>query len=406
MLAHATEEFLAAATTGPSETQFWQTLTPILEGIDQHAAFALAGNIDCKELANLAADANRLALCAYLQGFYDLAWSITSDQIRVLKAVVCPCARICEVQPWVNLARLARAMLEPVKLDKALAGLRISLDRALTTDPSSVPVDASVSLVDGSIAKAAQHVGTIEQIKFSWLTGDFVTCEKLARPIAEVSSVAMEFTVRGLIELGRLDEAISLTATFISRFSWLAAYAVIALLRGGAYAEALQVLAAIKADYALPLLRVATELAHAGLPNDAARVGIRIAHSSISSGQEVPAQLAVTFLLANGKIVPDDLREEVMRAASTSQHYPSVILLYLAVAFRNGNDGTNEVVLECANLIHPMSLPNSIRTFSRSSAPPSITGDFVHNCPSRIVESRSATSSISSHLLQAMSAHK
>jgi hypothetical protein len=68
------------------------------------------------------------------------------------------------------------------------------------------------------------------------------------------SAVAMELTLRSLIELGRLDEAIGMAATSVSSFGWLSAYGVIALLKGGAHQEAMRVLAAMNGDYAIPTL--------------------------------------------------------------------------------------------------------------------------------------------------------
>jgi hypothetical protein len=406
MLANTVAEFVAAATTAPTETQFWGPLDATLTQASQHSAHSLGRDITCSELADLAADANRLALCAYLQGFYDLAWETTTREIRVLSETACPCARVYEVQPWVNLARLSRAKIQPRRLNEALAGLVAALDRAVAVDPRSLPVDASVGLSDGSIARAAQHVGTLETAKLKWLLGDFGACEELARTAAPASGVAMELTVRSRIELRRLDEAISLAAAFVSRFGWLSAYAIIALLRGGAREEAAGILASVRGDYALPLLRVAIELARVGLPADAAALGVRIVEASVSSQQEVPALLAGAFLIANGYIVEGRVRDIAMRIASTSQHYPSVVLLELVVASQERDPLAVETVAEGLRFLHHKSLPRSTRRLLRTESTDLPTLEVRNHRQSRMGESLCITAAAASGVLTAMSAHR
>jgi hypothetical protein len=364
------------------------------------------GDITCLELADLSTRTNRIALYAYLQGFYDLAWQTTAKEIQVLSNSACSCARICEVQPRINLVRLSRVMMRPLRLKMAIGGLAASLDRALAVDPHCVPVDLSVSLLDESFIRSARQVGALETAKLKWLLGEFSACEELTRNVAQDSGVAMELTVRSLIELGRIDQAIGLATAFSQKFGWLSEYAVIALLRGGAYKEAIIVLESIRGEYALPLLRVAIELADAGFPSDAAAVGCRLAEASISAQKEVPALMAAAFLMANGYDVLQTMRDAVMRVASTSRHYPSVVLVNLILAAWKGDADATHLIDEGMQWLHRKSLPPSMQCTVRSMrCRASDAQDRLHH-DSRISQSRDMTSTAAAHTLSVMATHK
>jgi hypothetical protein len=141
-----------------------------------------------------------------------------------------------------------------------------------------------------------------------------------------------------------------------------------------------------------PLLRVAAELVHAGLSTDAARLGVRVGEASISSEQEVPGQLAIAFLITNGYVVPHHLRQSVMRTASRSQHYPSVVLLYFSVASQNQNAEADEMVAEGLSALHLKSFPNSMQTLRGALVKTPLTQDFPQSRQARVSQSECLTS--------------
>jgi hypothetical protein len=393
------EKFIDAQTTGPTETQFWgpvdATLAKALLIIDQWKASRKSRD----KLSDLAVAANRVALCAYLQGFYELAWEATERQIHVLSKITYPSATICEVQPWINLARLARAMIQPQKLVDTLAQLAYASDKCALVDPSTLPLEETSELVRGDISRTAQHVRVVETAKLKWLVGDFDACVELVETLAPDSGTAIELWVRSLIELGRLDEAIHITVAFINRFGWLAAYACIAFLRGGAHEEAMRVLASIQRDYPLPMLRVACELMRAGFQTDGAKLGVRIAEVSYTSHREMPALLAMALLSASGYKVRDQLRNTALHVATTSQHYPSAILLRYIVASQENCAQELETVAQLGQYVHEQSLRGLSQSLMSS-------GDRMQEHAGQpVVDSLGVTKAAAERVLTAMSTY-
>src|SRR6266511_1939208 len=194
--AHALDDFVASLTNSPTETKFWGSIQRTLEKASAHTAACSSRAPDCTSLTGLSGELNRIALSAYLQGFLSLATEQCERQLGVLAASPCGCARVSELQPWVNLARLARARQDRAALAEAAAGLAGALESAAAVDPGTLPHDLAEGLGNGSMLGAAQHVETIETAKLEWLACEYAACERLVAPLAPHSGVAMELNVR------------------------------------------------------------------------------------------------------------------------------------------------------------------------------------------------------------------
>lgn len=348
--------FLNAQTTGPNETQFWVPINETLAQAISPVEGKVNHQIDCDHLNAIATALNRVAVCAYIQGFYDLAWEITEQQLQKLSEITCSCARVYEVQPWVNLSRLARAEIQQQKLLIALNGLEKALERCSLIDASTLNPNTALSLSTGTIWKSSQHIYSIETAKLKWLVNDFDTCEAIAQTLESSSGVAVELRIRCLIELGRLDEAIYFATTHIGQFAWLRVYAAIALLRGGAYEEAKQVLPSVQPKYPLPLLRLLCELEQAGLRENAINLCFELAETSILARHEFPTLVSAAFLYLTNYTVPEHLHDTIVQVASKSQHYPAVILFKLAHSMYKDLPQEMKSATEISHFVHKESI--------------------------------------------------
>jgi hypothetical protein len=315
-------EHLAALTNGPADTRFWGPLQRTVAAARQVAAERALAEPDCGGLTDVSAEVNRIALSAYLQGFLDLAAEICERQLDALGASPCGCARLSELQPWVNLARLGRARESRAALAAAADGLERALAAAQVVDPSTLPHHLAEGLGDGSVLGAADHVATIETAKLEWLAGDHAECERLVAPIAPHSSGAMELTVRCMLATGRWADVIALAAGHGARFGWLPAYAAAALAAGGARDAAARVIASLRDDTPLPLLRLCVELRAAGCEDEARATARRVLASALASGSEVAALLAAALLAERGEAPGEPAA--VDRVAAASWHHPAV----------------------------------------------------------------------------------
>ena len=289
--------FLAATTNGPADTRFWGPVQTTVSRAREEAIAIAAGGAGCRALTDASAVVNRIALAAYLQGFLDLATSISERQQAALGTSRCDCARLSELQPWANLVRLARAEGGRPALDAAAEGLERALAVAAALEPSALPQDLAEGLGNGSVLGAADHVATIETAKLDWLEGDHGACERRLALIAPHSSGAMELTVRCLLATGRWAEAIGLAARHSERFAWLPAYAAAAFAAGGADDAASRVLGSLDDDTPLPLLRLCVELRAAGWEEEPEALARRVLDHALSSRNEVAALLASALLL-------------------------------------------------------------------------------------------------------------
>jgi len=334
--AHALDDFVASLTNSPTETKFWGSIQRTLEKASAHTAACSSRAPDCTSLTGLSGELNRIALSAYLQGFLSLATEQCERQLGVLAASPCGCARVSELQPWVNLARLARARQDRAALAEAAAGLAGALEIAAAVDPGTLPHDLAEGLGNGSMLGAAQHVETIETAKLEWLACEYAACERLVAPLAPHSGVAMELNVRCMLEGRRWGEAVGLAATWAFRFPWLRPYAAMALLGGGADDAAARVVASLGQESPLPLLRLCIELSFAGWDDEARAAGERMLAGSLAEGNEVASLLAAAFLSRHGD-PPDNRREAVERLLSGSWHHPAVSMYEAVIGFERGD---------------------------------------------------------------------
>lgn len=278
---------------------------------------------------------NTLALCAYVQGFYGLAFDISRDQIQFLSTLNSCYARICEIQARINLIRLNRAVIKPEQLKLETDLLLQSLAFCQQMDLSVVPIAEAKALDDGTMWTMAENTMIIESAKLAWSLGDLECCYQISSQLAINSATAMECSVRCLLEMGRIAEVIEMAFRNAVQFHWLKAYAAIAFLRGGALSEARRVLAASTDVHFLPMIRVAAELSRQGLSEECNKLMEKLLEHQLASRQEAPALIAASFCHAHGVAIPESMSMQISEIFSSSRHFPAVLLYEFVI---NGRD--------------------------------------------------------------------
>ncbi|MEB3258949.1 MAG: hypothetical protein VKN83_11625 [Cyanobacteriota bacterium] len=295
---------------------------------------------------------NGLALGAYVQGFYNLALEISKDQIQFLADLDYDYARVCEIQPRINLIRLNRAMINPDQLQLDTDLLLQAVANCKQLDPSMLPAVDAKALDDGTLINLAESTATIEAAKLAWAKGDMESCHDIASPLARDSATAMECSVRCLLEMGRIAEVIEIVFQNVERFPWLKAYAAIALLRGGALLEARRVIDSTSDVNFLPIMRVAVELFRCGLHDDCEVLMRRLLAYQLLHGPEAPLLVASSFCHSCHIEVPETTTLQINEIETRSRHFPSVLLH--KVVFGSYNDFSANPLLN--GLIHSASI--------------------------------------------------
>ena len=346
------ENHIFYLTNGPNESRMLGDITSLLYSKPSTIPTLKPNKFADNALNEFCMRSNGLALCAYVQGFYNLAFDISTQQIRFLTSLDNQYARICEIQARINLLRLNRACVNSSQLQIETDLLLKSLERCKQIDRSMVPVAEAKALDDGTILNMVDSVAIVENAKLAWMLGDFQKCHQITSELAINSPTAMEILVRCLLEMNRIAEVIELAYKNIGRHHWLKAYAIIALLRGFAFAEARKILEVSDDINFLPMIRVAIELTRHGLNDECGQLMKKLIAFQLSNGQEASALVAASFCQGQGLEISDDLLVKIDQLHLQSRHFPSIILHTYIV---EGNKSFFSDL--CSNgMIHPASL--------------------------------------------------
>jgi hypothetical protein len=331
-LSAVVNHFISGITNGPNDSRMATEVTAYLSSLPILCADAETIATATDALKDFCVRSNGLALGAYMQGFYDVAFDITTNQKSLLSLIDDPVARICEIDAQMNLIRLSRATINPDRLALESAEMEHIIQNCKSLDPSVLPISDAHLLEESKFLIVAETSASLERAKLAWILGDIKESEQIAMPHIMISATAMEIYIRGLLDQSRITEVIQLAFKYVGSYPWLKAYAAIALLRGGAVAQAKKVIDASMDIHFLPMMRVAIEMLLRDFLDDCRSFVLNLLMHQLSSGEEMPALLAASFCLANDIMLPDVFADQIALISQRSQHFP-IVMLYQLVEY-------------------------------------------------------------------------